>query len=291
MKNRMILATLGVATLLFPLSGLAQQREGFGREATETQSEKELTPGRGWQTCPRCTNNKQTAAANKTYKVEGRAFNPKDLSGVWGNNGMELDVKNVPPFTPEGAKMFEATHSDIPTTNSKDGMLICDPLGYPRSFAYNYGMEFAMLPDRVLQFFEWGHTWRTIWTDGRKLPEDPPQQRWLGYAVGHWEGDTFVVEGNGYDERSWISEDRRNRVYGFAHSDQMRTVERYKRTSYATLEASISIIDPKVFTKAWVTSGTINLSPGTELWEYFCVPSESAEYNSRVLKPAAGGSK
>src|ERR1051326_9150396 len=228
MKNRIILSIVGAATLVFPLAGLAQklqregqgQREGFGRDATETQSEKELTPGPGWKTCPRCTNNKQLALAYKNYKVEGHAFDPHDLSGVWGNNGMELDVKNVPPFTPEGQKMFEATKSDIPTTNSKDGMLICDPLGYPRSFAYNYGMQFVMLPDRVLQFFEWGHTWRDIWIDGRKLPDNPPQQRWLGYAVGHWEGDTFVVEGTGYDERSWISEDRRNRIRGFAHSDR-----------------------------------------------------------------------
>src|SRR5437763_14251851 len=144
MKNRMIPTIAGAATLMFPLSGLAKnqqqerqgQREGFGRQATETQFEKELTPGPGWKTCPRCTNNKQLAAAYKTYKVEGHAFNPKDLSGVWGNNGMELDVRNVPPFTPEGTKMFESTRSEMSTTNTKHGMLICDPLGYPRSFPY-----------------------------------------------------------------------------------------------------------------------------------------------------------
>jgi hypothetical protein len=294
MRNRIFLAALGAATLLFPLSGLAQnqqqegqgQRQGFGREATETQSEKELTPGPGWKTCPRCTNNKQLALAYKNYKVDGHPFDPHDLSGVWGNNGMELDVKNVPPFTPEGAKMFEATHSDIPTTNSKDGMLICDPLGYPRLFAYNYGMSFVMLPDRVLQFFEWGHTWRDIWMDGRKLPDDPPTPRWLGYAVGHWEGDTLVVEGTGYDERSWISEDRRNRIRGFAHSDKMKTVERYHRTSYGTLEAEMTVTDPVVFQKPWTTKGKIELRPNAELWEYFCVPSESDEYNKRLIDAA-----
>jgi hypothetical protein len=291
MRNRILLSILGAATLLFPLTGVAQQRGAFGRESTESQPDKELTPGPGWKTCPRCTNNKQLAAANKTYKVEGHAFNPHDLSGVWGNNGMELDVKNVPPFTPQGAKMFEATRSEIPTTNSRDGMLICDPLGYPRLFAYNYGMQFVMLPDRVLQFFEWGHTWRDIWTDGRKLPDNPPQPRWLGYAVGHWEGDTLVVEGNGYDERSWISEDRRNRIRGFAHTDQMRTVERYKRTSYGTLEAEMTVTDPQVFTQPWTTKGKIELRPNAELWEYFCVPSESDEYNKRLIDAARTSAK
>ena len=198
--------------------------------------------------------------------------------------GWRLDTKAVPPLTPYGKQIYEATRSDIPTTNSKDGMLICDPLGYPRWSTYNYGVEFVM-PDRVLQFFEWGHTWRTIWTDGRKLPTDPPQQRWLGYAVaGHWEGDTFVVEGNGYDERSWITEDRRSRIHGFAHSAEMRTIERYKRTSYGVLEAEMTVIDPKVFTEPWVTKGKIELRPSAELWEYFCVPSESDDYNKRLIE-------
>jgi len=279
---------LTLAGLTFSSAGLAQDRT-FGRDTTESQPDKELTPGPGWKTCPRCTNNKQLAAAYAQYKVEGHPFNPKDLTGVWGNNGMELDVKNVPPFTAEGEKMFNATKSTMTTTNDKDGMLICDPLGYPRLFAYNYGMEFSMLPDRILQFFEWGHTWRTIWMDGRKLPADPPQQRWLGYAIGHWEGDTLVVEGTGYDERSWISEDRRNRTRGFAHSDKMTTTERYHRTSYGNLEAEMTITDPTVFTKPWTTKGKIELRPNAELWEYFCVPSESDEYNKRLVDAARQG--
>jgi len=285
MRNRIIDMIVASAGRTFAPVGLAQERP-FGRGASETQPAKELTPGPGWKTCPRCTNDKQFKAAYETYKVEGHSFDPHDISGVWGNNGLELDVKNVPAFTPMGERMFEETRSEIPTTNSKDGMLICDPLGYPRWFAYNYGFQFVVLPDRVLQFFEFGHTWRDIWTDGRALPADPPQQRWLGYAVGSWEGDTFVVEGSGYDDRSWISEDRRNRIRGFPHTDEMRILERYRRTSYGTLEAELTITDPKVFTKPWTTKGTVQLLPNAELWEYFCVPSESAEYNKRLIDAA-----
>jgi len=265
--------------------GVATQNQ-FGGSIDHTGPVGSVAPPAGWKTCPRCQSRQDRIDSDKKYQVEGHAFNPKDLTGVWGNNGMELDVKNAPPFTPEGEKLFESTRSDIPTTNSKDGMLICDPLGYPRWYAYNYGFEFAMLPDRVVQFFEWGHTFRTIWTDGRKLPADPPQERWLGYAVGHWEGNTLVVEGTGYDTRSWISEDRRQRIRGFAHSDKMTTLERYTRTSYGTLEAEITITDPVVFTKPWVTKGKIELRPNAELWEYFCVPSESDDYNKRLVEAA-----
>src|SRR5215813_6072967 len=192
-------------------------------------------PPPGWPLCPRCQGPMDRAEARAKFKVEGHPFDPHDLSGVWGNNGMELDVKNVPPFTAWGYEQYQATRSDesalgIPLSNSKDPMMRCDPLGYPRLFAYNYGFEFLQVPDRVIQFFEWGHNWRTIWTDGRRLPENPPEPRWLGYAVGHWEGDTFVIESNGYDDRSWLDAARPDG--GWTHSEDMRVVERVRRVNY-----------------------------------------------------------
>lgn len=244
-----------------------------------------------WRPCPRCVLDSKNAEA--VDKLKDHAFNPKDLSGVWGNNDLLLDTKTVPPMTPWGKQQYDATKADesasgVAISNSKDGMLICDPLGYPRSLFVNDGFEFATLPDRVLQFFEWSHTWRTIWTDGRTLPDDPPVARFHGYNIGHWEGDTFVVQASGFDERSWLSEDRRDRRWGFPHSDEMKIEERYKRTSYTTLDVTVTIIDPKAYTKPWVTHGAIKLRPGTEISEYFCVPSESQEFNDRILKPSVG---
>ena len=244
-----------------------------------------------WRPCPRCVLDREVADA--VAKVKDTPFNPHDLSGVWGNNDLLLNTRNVPQMTPWGKEQYEATKAEesaagLAVSNSKDGMLICDPLGYPRSLFVNDGFEFVMLPDRVLQFFDWSHTWRTIWTDGRTLLEDYPVARWHGYAVGRWEGDTFVIESNGFDERSWLSEDRRDRRWGFPHSDQMRLEERYKRTSYVSLDVTVTINDPKVYTQPWTTTGKIGLRPGTELMEYFCVPSESQEFNNKVLKPSTG---
>lgn len=246
----------------------------------------------GWKTCPRCQSNQDRRNAEKEYQVNTRPFDPRDLSGVWGFLGVTLAFAHdtAPPLTEWGKQQYEATRGKTGPDgkvlfNSKDGMLKCDPLGYPRAYTYNYGFELIMLRDRVLQFFEWGHTWRTIWTDGRKLPEEPPISRWLGWNVGRWEGDTFVIEANGFDERSWVAEDFPGRTHGWPHSDQMRIVERYRRVSYGSLETTVTVIDPKTYTRPWTTSATIRLSPGAELWEYFCVPSESQEYHLRVLEP------
>ena len=160
-------------------------------------------------------------------------------------------------------------------------------MGFPRLWSFNYGFEFVMLPDRVLQFFELNHTWRTIWTDGRKLPEDPPEPHWLGWNVGHWEGDTLVIESSGYDERSWITQS--NPDGGWTHSDEMKVVERYKRVNYGTLEVQVTVTDPKTYTQPWVTEpAKIQLAPGTELSEYFCAPSDFGAFNDRVFRKAAG---
>ena len=248
---------------------------------------QELYPG--WLTCPNC----QTNADKTAFRAESAelSFNPGDLTGVWGQNRIQLN-RNAPPMTPDGQARYEATRADETAdgqalSNSKDGMLICDPQGWPRWFTYNYGFEFAELPGRLVQFLEWGHTFRTIWTDGRALPEDP-DPRWLGYSIGRWEGDTFVVESDGFDERSWLTENRQDRRFGYTHSDALRTEERYRRVDYNTIEVTLTITDPKTFTEPWVTTGNLLRSPNTEIGEYFCVPSDSFDYIDSVLRPAIG---
>jgi len=286
-----LFAIAGVAALSFAFAPAASAQLVIGKEPGIEV--KEVTAGPGWKTCPRCQNNGHIKAAKEKFKVEGHAFNPKDFSGIWGNNGIPFDFKTKPPFTEYGKKLWEATqaevkHPGVPATNGgeggKDPMMHCDPLGYPRALQYNYGMEFIVLPDRILQMFEWGGYHRTIWTDGRKLPADPPQSRWFGYAVGHWDGNTLVVESNGYEDRSWIDEDRPSRQRGIPHSDEMTVTERWTRPNYGTLNDEMTINDPKVFTKPWVSKGTTDLRPGTELSEYYCVPSDSEQYNQELTR-------
>ena len=153
MRSRYLVMFLAIAGLSFPSLVLAQGDGGasnFGSESS-TRTLTELVPGPGWKTCPRCINDIQLEAAYDRYGVEGHPFDPRDLSGVWGNNGMPFDMSAVPPMTPRGEEMFNATRSSTDFTNDRDGMLICDPLGMPRLFAYNYGFEFLNAPNRTLK--------------------------------------------------------------------------------------------------------------------------------------------
>ena len=155
---------------------------------------------------------------------------------------------------------------------------------------------FITLPDRVIQFFELDHAFRVIWTDGRKIPEKPPESRWGGWSVGHWEPDnTFVVESNGYDDRSWISEagnfvtnpgEKGTGKNGWPHTDEMKVVERWKRLDYGTMEGQVTIIDPKVYDGPFVgESLKFQHLPDAELWEYFCVPTDNDYFNETHIAP------
>jgi hypothetical protein len=286
-KNSLLKWAIPILLAMSPL-GVFAQRPGLEIPV--------VTPGPGWKACPRCINAAHFAEDRKQANVDTRPFDPHDLSGVWGGGDegvRSLDLKNRPPLTPDGEKLNQLLQAKVnpkgvDTMNSKDPvMVMCDPLGWPRSFGLNYGFEFVQTLNRVFEFFEWSHTWRTIWTDGRKLPDDPPVERFLGYSIGRWDGDTFVVESSGYDERALIGSAPIFPL--FPHTSEMRVVEHYKRLDYGKLQASLTIIDPKVFANPWTTSGTLDLAPNVEIGEYFCVPSESTNFTERQTIPSNGG--
>jgi len=271
----LILATAVVmATPAFAAAQGAETAEETEIRIDHTAAQPSIPPPDGWRSCPRCQNSQDRLDGWEEHGVEGRDFDPHDLSGVWGFDGVGRAFRSSPPLTEWGQQWLDARDGVRPESRNTPELRTCDPLAYPRLFSYNYGFEFVMLPDRVLQFFEWGHTWRTIWTDGRELPDEPPILHFLGWNVGHWEGDTFVIESNGFDERAWAS-------------DEMRLEERYRRVDYGTLEAELTINDPKMYTEPFVTSGTIELVPSAELWEYFCVPSDEKLFDELIHIPVS----
>jgi hypothetical protein len=151
-----------------------------------------------------------------------------------------------------------------------------------------------VLPDRIYQHFEWGYGLRTIWTDGRTLPkpDDIDLARWWGYAAGRWQGNTFVVDSTGYDERTWID------YFGYPHSDQMVLHEEYTRTNFDTLELKMTITDPKYYAKPWVgetkrmhllPKDFIKSSGWPSLLEDLCAPANENEFNRVIRDPAGTG--
>jgi hypothetical protein len=115
----------------------------------------------------------------------------------------------------------------------------------------------------VLILYEAFATFRQIFTDGRSLPPDP-NPSWMGYSVGHWEGETLVVDTAGFNDKSWID------TGGRPHSEALHVTERYRRRDFGHLEIQITIDDPKAYTKPWTVTEVLHLLPDTELLEYVC---------------------
>jgi len=196
-----------------------------------------------------------------------------------------------PPMTDWGKAKFEANKVSYgpravePELNN-DPVSQCEPLGYPRDLweANLRPFEFIQTPDRILQHMQYHDVWRTIWTDARALPKDP-DPAWYGYAVGHWDGDTFVVESIGYDDRTWIDH------FGNPHSDQMRLVERYQRVDKDTLKLDMTLTDPKTYTKPWVAETITFVSAKAAIFEEICSPSEEHRFNDKIRDTPAKESK
>ncbi len=210
-------------------------------------------------------NGKQAAHKARVPTGSNKAFNPHDLSGFWDitdigrpPGALNETSNNRPPMTPWGLEKFHMAKTGYDGRalgngiypNEKDWndpVLLCDPTGFPRIMWHPRapGMRFAQTADEVIQFFEDGRTWRDIWTDGRKLPDDDAESRWYGYAVGHWEGDTFIVNSNNFDDATWLDQ------YGSPHSDEMTVEERYHRVDHDHLEMLLNITDPKTYVGTW----------------------------------------
>lgn len=125
-----------------------------------------------------------------------------------------------------------------------------------------YPMEFLMTPGKVTIVIEAYTEVRHIYTDGRPLPQDP-DPNFFGTSVGHWEGDTLVVETVGFNDHVEIAR-------GVPHSDKMKITERFRLTDPDTMAMQTTISDPVVLTEPYTTNGILKRHRDWTISEYIC---------------------
>lgn len=235
-----------------------------------------------------------------------------DISGTWepaktasdatqggGAKAMPSDGKpeHRLPYTPLGQKTLQSHKplngvTGVPAALTNDPLPGCDPAGLPRIVLHDFRTsQIIQMPNEVAILYERDKKWRVIWTDGRKLPEinDALEPRWWGYSVGKWVDDyTFVADTVGLDERTWVDN------AGRPHSDALHVIEEYHRADRDHLEMTITIDDPKMYSKPWIALNKLPLrlqAPSFDIREMECVPSETASYNEGFSDGAAGRDK
>ena len=200
---------------------------------------------------------------------------PQIVDDISGNGGGSKDtatrarqVKMVDgrvdvPFQPWAKKLYEARDTSL-STDDPEGF--CLPPGIPRMMNTPFPMQMYQLPDRILQVYEGGaHMWRVICMDGRSHPQgDTLNLNYLGDSIGHWEGDSLVVDVVGFNEKSWLD------AAGHPHTDQLHVTERYTRISDNLLHYQTTIDDPGAYIKPWTVGWHVAWVEGLQPDEYVC---------------------
>ncbi len=217
------------------------------------------TPG-----IPRTADGKPNLSAPAPRAPDGKP----DLSGLWNrlspkyarNIAADLAPGDVQPWAQD---VLQRNIEDL----GKGFMNVkCLPLGPHYIVAADTTgaeqMKIVQTPSLIV-ILNPDLTHRQIFMDGRKLETDP-NPSWMGYSVGRWDGDTLVVESNGYNDRTWLDHD------GHVHSDALRITERYRRRDFGHMDIDVTLSDPKAYNRSWTVSVKAELAPDTEMIEFVC---------------------
>jgi hypothetical protein len=198
-----------------------------------------------------------------------RAANGKpDLSGLWNRISPKYRVNIAADLKPEEIQPWAKDLVQQRTENlGRESMnALCLPSGpaYSTDADSTAGgmMKIIQTPGTIV-ILNPDLTYRQIFMDGRKL-EASPNPSWMGYSVGHWDGDTLVVESFGFNDRTWLD------TSGHPHSEALRMTERYRRRNFGNLDLEVTLQDPVVYARPWTVAVKAELAPDTELIEYVC---------------------
>jgi hypothetical protein len=130
-----------------------------------------------------------------------------------------------------------------------------------------HAKKFVHTPGLLIMLYERNVEYRQIFLDGRPLPADP-NPSWNGYSTGRWDGDTLVVETNGFRDETWLD------FYGSPLTEAGKVTERIRRPTYGQLEIELTLDDPRAYTRPWTVRIDQYLAVDTELLEYVCLENE-----------------
>jgi len=209
---------------------------------------------------------KPDGAPNLSAPAPRSADGKPDLSGVWlVKNWSSLfyiagDLK-LEEMQPWAAALYKQREADF---RRDSDAIHCLPPGPKAGISVGpFPMKILQTPGLVAVLYEYQTIFRQLFTDGRALPKDP-NPTWMGYSVGHWEGETLIVTTTGYNDKTALD------LAGHPHTEALQLTERYRRRDVGHIDLQVTFDDPKAYTRPWTLSLEYELIPDGDLIEYVC---------------------
>jgi hypothetical protein len=212
-----------------------------------------------------------------------------DFTGIWQTtSAAEYDLephsgrKDAPPgpgivegdVIPYLPQALQQRKKNFESRDKEDPRLKCWTLGVPRGIYYPEPFQILQRPRDLTLVFEFGHSVRTIHTNGTLHPKKTDNEYWLGDSRAHWEGDTLVVDVTDFTDDTWL-----DRAGNF-HSTALHVVERWKFHDANTIEYHATLEDPQVYSKPWSISVFLHrhLEKNFQLIENYCYTLDYDQY-------------
>ncbi len=185
-----------------------------------------------------------------------------DFTGVW------YAQRTIDPGKPEPLPWAEALIKERMANNGKDAPgARCLPRGITSAGAL-FPFKLVQTPSLLVMLFEDDiPSHRQVFLDGRGHPKDP-NPTWMGHSIGHWEGDTLVIDTAGFEDRSWLD------TQGHPHTEKMHVIERFRRPDAGHLQIEFTIDDPAAYAKPWKIERAADLDVNDDIGEYVCTEGE-----------------
>jgi hypothetical protein len=244
---------------------------------------------------PRGKDGKPNLSAPAPRAADGKP----DLSGIWviaealpcpkllaDDSGECLEKM---PISQSAADLNKAVPGGLPfqpwsleiikqrKASGLDPHVECLPSNFPRMFTLPHFTKFVQTRGLLMLANEYNASYRQIFTDGRPLPVDP-QPSWNGYSTGKWEGDTLVVETNGFRDDLWMD------MAGTPLTQAAKVTERFRRPNFGTLEIDATVNDPQAYTRPWNMKLVDKLVLDTELIDEVCLENEKSAQHMKAGK-------
>ena len=169
-----------------------------------------------------------------------------------------------PPLRPAAAELFRQRAQNF---TKESPLPHCLPEGMPMVETSPAPYKIIQTPGVTFLLYERDTTFRQVYTDGRKLPDDP-QPSWLGYSVGKWDGDSLVVDTIGFNDRGWLD------ARGHTHSEALHLTERFHRPDFGHMDVQLTVDDPQTYTRPFTVKLKQRMIPDSDLLESFCAENE-----------------